>query len=64
MIVICLATIGRLKTCTRITVDSPSDEKSRQKAKIWFLSISGGLYVTRMHDKVNLITYLYTQGGL
>jgi len=39
------------------------DQNSRQKAKIWFLSISGGHYVTSMQDKANLITYLYTQGG-
>ena len=35
-----------------------------QKAKIWLLYISGGHYVASMHDKANLITYLYTQGGL
>ena len=40
------------------------DENSRQNAKILILSISGGHYVTSMHDKANLIIYLYTQGGV
>jgi len=40
------------------------DENSRQKAKIWFFSISWGHCVTSMHDKASLITYLCTQGGL
>src|SRR6218665_3551530 len=39
-------------------------ENSRQKAKIWFLLISGGHNVTSTHDKASLITYLCPPGRL
>jgi len=38
-------------------VPMQGDENCRQKAKIWFWSISVGHYVTSMHDKASLITY-------